>query len=72
MGQMMNHTSHMTAAAKAEAMFSCANIALILDTILLVSIFVILANLISLIALLGIIAIRPTAPTPKDACRCFA
>ena len=77
MGQMKMHTSHMAAAAKAEAMFSCANIALILDTIILVSIFVILVSqitLISLISLLAIISIMilKNITIPKDRQHCFA
>ena len=74
MGQMKMHTSHMAAAAKAEAMFSCANIALILDTIILVSIFVILVSQISLLNLLAIISIiiLKNITIPKDRQRCFA
>ena len=56
MRQMMPH-SHMAAAANAEAMFSCAHIALILDTMVLVSIFVILVSQISLISLISLLAI---------------
>ena len=76
MSRMKMHTSHMAAAAHAEAMFSCANIALIPDTILLVSVFVILVSriiaLLALIALLVIISIicKNTA-APKDRYRCF-
>ena len=74
MSQMKMHTSHMAAAAKAEAMFSCANIALILDTIILVSIFVILVSQISLLNLLAIISIiiLKNITIPKDRQRCFA
>ena len=80
MSQMKMHTSHMATAAQAEGLFSCANIALILDTILLVSIFVILAALVrlvalvSLISLLVIISIRIINHNckPKDTCHCFA
>ena len=77
MGQMKMHTSHMAAAAKAEAMFSCANIALILDTIILVSIFVILVSQISLLALISLlviisIIILKNITIPKDRQHCFA
>ena len=79
MGQMKMYRSHMAAAANAEAMFSCANIALILDTMILVSIFVVLVSLLSLIrlssltALLALLAILilKTTPAPKDRYRCF-
>ena len=75
MVQMKMHTSHTAAAANAEVMFSCANIALILDTMILVSIFVILAaqitliSLISLLATISIMILKNT--TPKDLNRCF-
>ena len=75
MGQMKMHTSHKAAAAHAEAMFSCAHIALIPDTMILVSIFVILAaqitliSLISLLATISIMILKNT--TPKDLNRCF-
>ena len=77
MSQMKMHTSHMAAAAKAEAMFSCANIALILDTIILVSIFVILVSQISLLALISLlviisIIILKNPITPKDRYRFFS
>ena len=77
MGQMKMHTSHMAAAASAEAMFSCANIALILDTIILVSIFVILVSQISLLALISLmviisIIILKNPITPKDRYRFFS
>ena len=74
MRQMKMHTSHMATAAQAEGMFSCANTALILDTILLVSIFVIPAALVSLMSLLVMISIRIMNYNckPKDTCHCFA
>ena len=74
MGQMKMHTSHKAAAAHAEAMFSCAHIALIPDTMILVSIFVVLAaqiSLISLLVIISIIILKNTA-APKDRYRCFA
>lgn len=46
MGKVMNQTAHMTAAASAEATFSCAdNTAMTLDTTLLVSILFALLSL---------------------------
>ncbi|MBQ2739210.1 MAG: hypothetical protein IJE22_05405 [Oscillibacter sp.] len=47
MYQMMNRSENMGPAAQAEGMFSCANIAVILDTITMVSII--------LISLLGLL-----------------
>jgi len=75
MRQMMSH-SHMAAAANAEAMFSCAHIALILDTMVLVSIFVILVSQISLISLISLLAIisiivLKNFAIPKDLHRFF-
>ena len=70
----MNHTCHahnmMSASAShAEASFSCANIALSLDAILLASIFVVLAALSLgslLLALLALIILRHTTAGLKD------
>ena len=70
----MFHTCHaqnmMSASAShAEASFSCANIALSLDAILLASIFVVLAALSLgslLLALLALIILRHTTAGLKD------
>jgi hypothetical protein len=57
-----------------SACMQAANIALILDTIILVSIFAILVSQIALISLLAIISIMILKNTtiPKDRQRCFA
>ena len=56
MRRMMTSVVHMSAAACAEAVSSCANMGMILDAALLVSIFVALLTLrlISLISLLAL------------------
>ena len=48
MYQMMNRSENMRPAAHAEGMFSCANIAAILDTISMVSILISLLSLLAL------------------------
>ena len=61
--------SHQASAQQAEASFSCANIALSLDAILLASIFVVLAALSLgslLLALLALIILRHTTAGLKD------
>jgi len=74
---MMQQNAHMAAAAKAEALFSCANIALIADTILVVSLFVIqvsrisLLGPISLLVIISIIICR-NSHIPKDMNSSFA
>ena len=54
MDRMMAAVIHMFAATSVEAVFSCANIAILLDTVLLVSIFVVLLAL----RLRGLLALR--------------
>lgn len=51
MDRMMAAVVNMSAAASAEAVSSCANIAIILDAALLASVFVALISLVSLISL---------------------
>ncbi len=69
MDQVMHRADTMNAAAMAEAMFSCANIALLKDTTLLVSSFVLL-NL-RLRALLLVLGLR-VIPYPKERIPTFA
>ena len=69
MDQVMRRADTMNAAAMAEAMFSCANIALLKDTTLLVSSFVLL-NL-RLRALLLVLGLR-VIPYPKERIPNFA
>ena len=69
MDQVMRRADTMNAAAMAEAMFSCANIALLKDTTLLVSSFVLL-NL-RLCALLLVLGLR-VIPYPKERIPNFA
>lgn len=69
MDQVMRRADTMNAAAIAEAMFSCANIALLKDTVLLVSSFVLL-NL-RLRALLLVLGLR-VIPYPKERIPNFA
>ena len=69
MDQVMRRADTMNAAAIAEAMFSCANIALLKDTTLLVSSFVLL-NL-RLRALLLVLGLR-VIPYPKERIPNFA
>ena len=58
MDQIMHRADTMNAAAFAEAMFSCANIALLKDTALLVSSFVLLSLRLRalLLVLLGLLS----------------
>ena len=79
MSQMKMHTSHMAAAAKAEAMFSCANnAALILDAMIMASIIFALLSLrlyiLSLISLISLISllIRFICCCRKDCTSVFA
>jgi hypothetical protein len=69
MDQVMHRADTMNAAAMAEAMFSCANIALLKDATLLVSSFVLL-NL-RLRALLLVLGLR-VIPYPKERIPNFA
>lgn len=69
MDQAMHRADTMNAAAMAEAMFSCAYIALLKDTTLLVSSFVLL-NL-RLRALLLVLGLR-VIPYPKERIPNFA
>ena len=67
MDQVMRRADTMNAAAMAEAMFSCANIALLKDTTLLVSSFVLLSLRLRAL-LLGLRVI----PYPKERIPNFA
>ena len=69
MDQVMHRADTMNAAVMAEAMFSCANIALLKDATLLVSSFVLL-NL-RLRALLLVLGLR-VIPYPKERIPTFA
>jgi hypothetical protein len=48
MYQMMNHSENMRPAAQAEGMFSCALIAILMDTISMVSILISLIRILAL------------------------
>ena len=70
MDQVMRRADTMNAAAIAEAMFSCANIALLKDTTLLVSSFALLNLRLRalLLVLLGLLVV----PYPKERIPNFA